>query len=84
MAIRRCVNPAHLLLGTHAENMGDMARRDRAAKGERSGCAKFTDADVAAMRALRDQGVRTVDIAQRFGVSQSYASRLMRGERRAS
>lgn len=46
-----CVNPAHLLIGTHADNMRDKRERGRQARGEGNGNAKLTISDIIAIRA---------------------------------
>jgi hypothetical protein len=46
-----CCNPAHLINGTHADNVADRVERGRSAIGEASGRAKLTEKDVLAMRA---------------------------------
>mgnify|MGYP001272957611 CR=1 FL=1 len=68
-----CVRPDHLFLATHAENMADMARKDRAhrARGEASPVHKLTEAEVRRMRKLAQCGRRSSYLAQCFGVARS-------------
>ena len=40
---RECVNPDHLFLGTNRENLEDMTRKGRRAKGSSSGKCKITE-----------------------------------------
>ena len=79
---RKCVNPDHLWLGTHADNMRDMAEKGRAASnpqpGETNGRAKLTEADIPAIRA--DNRFLRV-IAAEYGVSPKQISRIKRRER---
>lgn len=66
---RRCVNPDHLTIGTHAENRADCVRLGRQAKGSKNGRAKLTENAVRAIRVLwRTLGV--AELARRYGVSQ--------------
>lgn len=85
---RRCVNPEHLWLGTHAENMRDMAHKGRACgrrgKGVKrprnGGWTKYSDATIRRVVELSSQGLKQREIAAITGVERSYVSLLVRGK----
>jgi len=62
--VRNCVNPNHLFLGTHADNMHDMAQKKRA----KPRC-KLSEEQVSEVRRLLALGVTTVRIAKDYGVT---------------
>ncbi|MBW1639271.1 hypothetical protein G3H63_09330 [Microbacterium resistens] len=66
-----CCNPAHLLPGTHAQNMADMAKRGRAAH------RRLTTDQVREIRARRRAGAAAKDLAAEFGVSASNVSQIV-------
>lgn len=77
-----CCNPAHLELGTYADNSRDMVERGRhvAVRGEAKRNAKLTESDVRAIRAEYANPERTLSqkaIALRFGVDQSAISLIV-------
>lgn len=78
----RCVNPAHLFLGTNADNAADRNSKGRSKggclRGEANPQAKLTEAQIADIRASED--VQHV-IAARFGISQQHVSNVRRGGR---
>jgi hypothetical protein len=63
-----CVNPAHLYLGTHADNMRDKADRARVA-GERNPNARLSAAEVDEIRDMRQSGVMVKTIAEKFKIA---------------
>jgi len=76
-----CVDPDHLFLGTHSDNMRDMHAKGRGISGENHPWAKLSDEEVAAIRAAR--GTQR-QIAEAFGISQGHVSRLKMGQQRAA
>ena len=63
-----CVNPAHLWVGTDADNVHDMQRKGRIQRGERHHAAKLTEAQV---RAIRSDPRSDRVVGKEYGVSTS-------------
>lgn len=75
---RRCCNPDHLWLGTHQENIRDMAQKGRGARfiGSDHPSAKLGDSDVAIIKTLLRLGVAGIRLAALFEVSMSNISSI--------
>lgn len=76
-----CVNPAHLRLGTHQDNMADMYSRGRrtAARGLRNGAAKLGDSGI--QRVLQSN-LPSLKLAPLVGVSASRIRQIRRAAAR--
>jgi len=67
----RCVNPAHLSLGTHSENMADMKAKGRHTHGAKNKWAKLTTEQVREIKANPPRLGHGGDVqayAERYGV----------------
>ena len=75
----RCVNPDHLFLGTHAENVADRDAKNRhrtnPAQGEDCPKAKLTEDDVLT---IRGSDTPNYILADRYGVSRPNISNIKR------
>lgn len=81
--VRNCINPDHLVLGTHEDNMEDMRTKGRAKslKGESHPNSKFTAEQVIIIRALYAAGRHSQrDIAALYGVSQHAIAAILSKE----
>jgi len=75
------VNPAHLFLGTANDNNVDrkLKGRSNAARGDASGPAKLTSADVVAIRTRHAAGGMTQSaLARAYGVDPAAISYIVR------
>lgn len=73
-----CVNPAHLELGTKAENNRDTAIRRRHHYGRDHWNGRLTEGDVLE---ILTSPMRNCELARKFGVDPSHISRLRSGNR---
>jgi hypothetical protein len=76
-----CVNPYHLFLGTHQDNMRDMRAkgRGRGQPGTTNSKNKLSNKDVEFIREERRRGVTCEVLADNFGVVHSTISRISAG-----
>jgi hypothetical protein len=79
-----CVNPEHLFLGTHDDNMADMVAKGRSKAcshaGMRNPAAKLTAAKVRAARHdYRENGVSFDELADRYDVTRHAISDAVYG-----
>lgn len=77
-----CVNPNHLFLGTHLENMEDMREKQRTRRNLRHPHTKLSDDDVRAIRVAVANGTKTRDLALTYGVHQCHINAVVSGHRR--
>lgn len=76
-----CCNPAHLFLGTCAENNKDCAAKKRTARGTGHGSSKVTEDQVLEMRRLWTQGVGITALHEIYGLHPESIRRIVESRR---
>lgn len=78
-----CVNPGHLRLGTHKDNMDDKAKRSRVVSkpllGDAHQNSKLRSVDIPVIRLLRYVGAGYAQIGEVFGVTRATIHRVIDG-----
>lgn len=74
---RLCINPAHLRLGTHVDNVADMDAKGRRANGSRHGRTHLTEADVISIRLRHADGESGNALARAYGVTPTTMSMIV-------
>ena len=70
----KCVNPSHLLPGTHKDNVQDALERGQMKRGEEAPNAKLSALEVETIRAKLAEGVEGRTLARQFDVSEATIS----------
>jgi hypothetical protein len=73
----RCVNPAHLFLGTPNDNMQDKVKKKRHSFGTKNGIAKLTESDVIKILSGEKTWTRARELALELGVTPENVSMIM-------
>lgn len=79
---RKCVNPAHLFLGTNNDNVADMVQKGRQQRGSTHSSALLTDEQVIAIRQKFSTGQFTrAQLGASYGVGRYTIKDIVRGRR---
>lgn len=91
--VRNCVNPDHLFLGTNQDNVDDKLSKGRhhrgelassyanPVRGEENWNAKFSDEQILEMRRLYSDGVKIMEIADKYIAKRHVVSMIVHGDR---
>lgn len=71
-----CINPEHLEVGTHTDNVNDKVSRGRQPKGEIHKNSKINESDV--MEILLSKDIQ-VNIAKKYNINRSTVGRIRSG-----
>lgn len=75
-----CVNPKHLWLGTHAQNIADKVAKKRQARGQHHGNSKLTNAEVRKIKRQLLNGITPRVIGRLFGVHRATIHKIKIGK----
>lgn len=75
-----CVNPKHLFVGTNADNMADMVRKQRQnfPKGEKNPRAVLTKENVKFIKSSRGK-ISGAELARKYGVTRTQIGHIWHG-----
>ena len=77
-----CVNPYHLFLGTHSDNIADIMKKGRSPKGVKNGHAKLVESQIIKIRQQYETGNYSQrDLARKYNTAQHNISRIASGKR---
>ena len=78
--VRKCINPQHLIAGTHADNARDRVSRGRSARqqGALNGRAILSGSDIPSIRA---SDATLSALAQKYGVGATTIADIRKGRR---
>jgi hypothetical protein len=73
-----CANPHHLTIGTQTENLSDMERKGRRAKGEKLNLSKITRKEAKKIREVYKSSTYSQrEIGEQFGITQVTVSKIV-------
>jgi uncharacterized protein YueI len=74
---RRCINPDHLISGTHADNVKDRVDRHRSATGLNNGQTKLTLEEARCIK--YEETGSTLEIAKKYNIDRTVVSKIQKG-----